>query len=165
MEKREPLETILTSDHTVLPADLRHKNDKPNRYNVAAYIPSNCKMSLNHKRLQLIAAVLKLHLFFFVFPFFCPSHSGSTVKIEMSYKMWQDANMWLPEGIWKRSCWFCNCRERRHPSHFHPRKKKNNKKNPLKSWTTWGMLEGDTNSISKACERTSNDTIINSAYD
>lgn len=72
MEKREPLETILTSDHTVLPADLRHKNDKPNRYNVAAYIPSNCKMSLNHKRLQLIAAVLKLHLFFFVFPFFAP---------------------------------------------------------------------------------------------
>lgn len=71
---------------------------------------------------------------------FCPSHSGSTVKIEMSYKTWQDANMWLPEGIWKRSCWFCNCRGSRHPSHFHPRKKRGKK--TLKSWASWGMLQG-----------------------
>lgn len=53
---------------------------------------------------------------------FCLSHSGSVQKIEMSYKTWQDANMRLPEGIWKCSCWFCNCRGSRHPSNFHPRK-------------------------------------------
>lgn len=65
----ESFETALTSDHTVLPAGLCHKNDKPNSYNVAAYIPSHHEMSLNHKWLLLIAAVLKLHLFFFVFSF------------------------------------------------------------------------------------------------
>lgn len=66
-KNKEPFETVLTSNHIVPPAGLCHKNDKANGYNVAAYIPSYSEMSLNHKRLLLVAAVLKLHLFFFVF--------------------------------------------------------------------------------------------------
>lgn len=74
-KRKQPFETVLTSDHTVLPAGLCHKSHKPNSYNVATFIPSRQEISLKHQWLLLIAAVLKLHLFFFVLPLSLWQHS------------------------------------------------------------------------------------------
>lgn len=86
---RGPFETVFASDHI---AGLCHKNDKSGLHCIGTYpITAPNHFHETPPLPPLIAAVLKLHLFFFVFVFLfpplslllpqlCLSHSGSGTK-------------------------------------------------------------------------------------
>lgn len=84
-KQREPFETVLTSDHIGLLAGLCHKNDKPAIMYWHTVYPITPQNDFEPQVAAAHCCCAKIAPVFLCFSF-CLSHSGSTIKIEMSYK-------------------------------------------------------------------------------